>query len=186
MGLFLDSAFSAAGLDCSDFPVVPLVEITSKLRRALERFPARDGGLPLDTGVAFFPEFLELPLLAGWLCLGVFCCERDVELADSACFDLLFERPPLLFCRGSLTAAFFGTLLNNWEKRKQPTLKLLNLFLHEIMIKIQKTAILLTLPPLIVLPLTLLPLQILLRSLPQTPPHPPFLPLSLQRNAGGS
>lgn len=79
MGLFLESVFSAAGLDWLDLAVVPLAAGTSRLRRALERLPARGGGLPLDTGVDFFPEFLEPPLLAGWLCLGVLCCERGVE-----------------------------------------------------------------------------------------------------------
>ncbi len=79
MGLFLESVFSAAGLDWLDLAVVPFAAGTSKLRRALERLPARGGGLPLDTGVDFLPEFLEPPLLAGWLCLGVLCCERGVE-----------------------------------------------------------------------------------------------------------
>lgn len=73
MDLFLDSVFCAAGLDWMlDLGVVRLLS-TSRLRRALERLPARGGGLPLDTGVAFFPEFLEPPLLADWLCLGVLC-----------------------------------------------------------------------------------------------------------------
>lgn len=80
IGLFLESVFSAAGLGwLLDLAVVPLVASTSRLRRALERLPARGGGFPLDTGMDFFPEFLEPPLLADWLCLGVLCCERGVE-----------------------------------------------------------------------------------------------------------
>lgn len=52
---------------------------TSKLRRALERLPARGGGLPLDTGVAFFPELLGPPLTEMLVCLGVFCWLCGVE-----------------------------------------------------------------------------------------------------------
>lgn len=117
MGLFLESVFSAAGLDwLLDLAVVPLVASTSRLRRALERLPARGGGLPLDTEMDFFPEFLEPPLLADWLCLGVLCCERGLEWPDSACFDLVFKRPPLLLWSGSLMASFLDTLLNKWKK----------------------------------------------------------------------
>lgn len=87
----------------------------SKLRRALERLPARGGGLSLDTGVAFFPVLLEPPLTNWLFCFSVFCWLGGAEWLDSACLDLLLKRPPLEVCRGSFTAAFLELLGGNYE-----------------------------------------------------------------------